>query len=229
MVSSQLSNQSNNPTQHLAVFGASRGVGRHLVEQALRCGHRVTAVARDTSALAGEIQHPQLRLIAGSAADPKVVAEALDGVNVVVCTLGAPALSRSKIRSEGTQVIIDEMKHRGLRRILALSLLGAHETRSRLPFFVKWVLFPLYLRRPVREHERQESLLEKSGLEWTVLRPPFLIDGPLTGRYALDLGEDWSHLSLQVSRADAADFFVKQLGNSAHSRQKVGISYLKAG
>lgn len=222
------SNPGTQSLPHLTVFGASRGVGRLVVEQALAEGHHVTAVSRDVSQLHSELSHPRLHLVAGDAMNSAIVKKALEKADAVACTLGAPALSSSKIRSEGIKVIIAEMKKRGLKRIVALSLLGAHETRGQLPFFVRYFVFPFYLRKPVLEHELQESLLASSELDWTVLRPPFLVDGPRTGNYELDLGEDWSHLRLEISRADAADFFVRHLPTSERTQQKVGISYVRS-
>ena len=221
----------DDPLNTLIVFGATQGVGREAVLQGLEKGHRVIAVARSAQKMG--IEHSNFVPHAGDLMDPHVSEDAIrlaqessDRVSVI-CTLGAPALSTSKIRTVGTENILRAMKRRGLNRILALSLLGAHETRRQLPPMLRYLLFPLYLRRPVAEHEKQETLLRDSGLNWTILRPPFLTDAPRTGDYAEGFGDDWSRLSLKISRADTAHFFVKHAFETTYDRRAVGISYLE--
>ena len=207
----------------IAVFGASRGVGRQVVQQAVQRGQRVIAVARNGASLKQEF--PNLTVVEGDAADPRVVRTALSQVHAVICTLGAPAFSGSKIRSEGTAAIIAGMEARGLKRLLVLSLLGVLESRASLPWMIRYLMFPLYLRRPVADHERQERLLEQSSLDWTAVRPPFLIEGAQTGEYAHGFVDDTRHLALKISRADAAHFMLAQVAEQTYVEKPVGISY----
>lgn len=206
----------------LAVFGATGGVGRHLVAQALEAGLAVTALARDPSRVEARAG---LRVVPGSATDPAAVARALSGADAAVCALGAPALSASKIRSEGLRVIAAAMEDAGVRRLGVVGIMGAGASRSKLPFFFRRVLFPTYLRRPVREHEAQEAILRETDLDWTVVRPPSLTDGPATGDYAHGDVEDWSTLAIRISRADCAAFLLDALRAGRYVRQTPVISY----
>lgn len=190
----------------LAIFGASRGVGLEALRIALRRGHSVVAVARNSAELKREF--PEAQVIQGSVTDPEVVARALKGATAVICALGAPALSHSKVRSEGTRTIIAGMRKVGVKRIVAVSVLGARESRQKLPFFFRYILFPLYLRRAVADHNVQEELLAASGLDWTAVRPPNLEDGPATGDYLAGAIDDWSQLALVVRRADLAEYML---------------------
>jgi len=212
-------------SSHLAVFGASRGVGRAVVEQALAKGHRVTAVARNGADLRRDF--PTLEVVEGDVSDSRTVDRALEGVETVVCALGAKAFSNSRVRSEGTAAIARGMKRRGISRIVAVSLMGAGETRKHLPFFFRYVIFPLYLRKPVADHERQEELLRTSDLDWTIVRPPNLDDGPQTAEYVHGVGTDWSELSLVVSRKQLAHFILGQVGSKTYERQSVWVSRSK--
>ena len=210
----------------LAVFGATRGVGLRLVAQALAAGHRVRALVRDPRRFA--LTHPRLEVLGGDALDPAAVLGTLEGADAVICALGAPALSRSKVRSEGTTRIVRAMEETGQRRLICVSVLGARESREGLPFFLRYVIFPLYLRRAVAEHERQERVLEESGLDWTAVRPPTLTDGPPTGAYAFGFEPpEMGRLTLDISRADVAHFMLEELGADAHVGRTVGISYRK--
>ncbi len=208
---------------HLAVFGASRGVGRAVLEQALAAGHRVTALVRSP----GTIEpHPNLVVHVGDALNASDVAQVVSGTSAVVCALGAPALSRSTIRSEGTRLILDAMEAHGVSRLVAVSLYGARETRSALPPFLRYVFFPLYLFRAVREHEQQEDAIERSGLAWTIVRPPHLSDGPRTGRYEWGFDvDDIDRMSLKVSRADVADLIMHSLTDDSRVGRALAVSY----
>lgn len=210
----------------LAVFGATRGIGLRLTEQALAAGHRVRALVRNPDRFA--LAHPRLEVLGGDALDPVAVLATLESADAVICALGAPALSRSTVRSEGTAQIVRSMRETGLRRLICVSVLGASESREGLPFFLRYVIFPLYLRRAVAEHERQERVLEESGLDWTAVRPPTLTDGPTTGEYALGFGTgEMGRLTLDISRADVAHFMLRELGADTHVGETVGISYRK--
>lgn len=207
----------------LAVFGATGGVGRELIALALQAGYDITALARDPARL----DDAQQRVVAGDATDYDAVRRTVTGADVVICALGAPALSRSKVRSDGTRQIVRAMEDEGVKRLICLSVLGAGGTREGLPFFLRYVIFPLYLRRAVAEHETQEAIIRKSGLDWTIVRPPTFTDGAVTGNYAQGFDNDMAGLSLKISRADVADFMLRQLGTDAHVHQSVGISYRK--
>ena len=128
------------------------------------------------------------------------------------------------MRSEGTAHVIEAMRSEGCTRIIAISLLGAHETRAHLPFALRYLIFPLYLRRAAADHERQEDLLAASELDWTVVRPPHLSDGPRTGTYATGFGVDFEGLTLHVSRADVADYALGALRDGVGVGSRVGIS-----
>lgn len=213
------------PEPHrITVFGGTRGVGRQVVEQALEAGHQVTVLARDPSRM--DRKHPHLEVVAGDALNELDVARAIRGSDAVFVALGAPALSTSRIRSEGTRTIVHAMESLGVRRLICLSLLGAGESRKRLPFFYRWVIFPTYLRRPVADHERQERVVAASSLDWTVVRPPNLTDAPRTGDYEEGF-DGLDGLSLSISRADVADLMLRELESPRYLRRTVGIAYRK--
>ena len=209
----------------LALFGATGGVGRSLVKLALAAGHQVTALVRDPARL--ELAHPRLTLVSGEGSDAAAVAKVVAGADAVLVALGAPALSRSRIRSEGTKLIVDAMQAAGVERIVCVSLLGVADSRTTLPLWIRYGLFPLYLRRAIADHERQEEVLRASDLAWTSVRPPFLTDGAHTGRYAHGFATT-DGLKLEVSRADVADFMLAQLGSSTYLRRAAAISYARA-
>jgi putative NADH-flavin reductase len=207
----------------LVIFGATGTVGRQVVQQALDQGHTVTAFARNLTRL--DIQHPQLSFAQGDVMDSEAVEQAILGKDAVVCVLGAGKKLKSTVRSEGTQHIIQAMERVGMRRLICLSTLGAGESWSNLDFYWKYVMFGFILRQVFADHERQEALVRNSNLDWTIVRPGALTDGPLTGRYRHSFPSTDRNITLQVSRADVADFILKQLSDQSSLYQAPSLSY----
>ncbi|NEQ47423.1 MAG: SDR family oxidoreductase [Leptolyngbya sp. SIOISBB] len=207
----------------LVIFGATGTVGRQVVQQALEQGHTVTAFARNLTKL--DIQHPQLSVAQGDVMDASAVEQAIRGQDAVVCVLGAGKKLKSTIRSEGTQQIIQAMEKVGLRRLICLSTLGTGDSWSNLDFYWKYIMFGFILRQVFADHERQEALVRNSNLDWTIVRPGALTDGPLTGQYRYSFPSTDRTITLQISRADVADFILKQLSDQSSLYQAPCLSY----
>jgi putative NADH-flavin reductase len=207
----------------LVIFGATGTVGRQVVEQALEQGHTVTAFARNLTKL--DIQHPHLGFAQGDVMDASAVEQAIRGQDAVVCVLGAGKQLKSTIRSEGTRQIIQAMEKVGIRRLICLSTLGTGDSWSNLDFYWKYIMFGFILRQVFADHERQEALVRNSNLDWTIVRPGALTDGPLTGQYRHSFPSSDRNIALQVSRADVADFILKQLSDQSSLHQTPSLSY----
>jgi putative NADH-flavin reductase len=207
----------------LVIFGATGTVGRQVVAQALEQGHTVTAFARNLTKL--DIQHPHLGFAQGDVMDASAVEQAIRGQDAVVCVLGAGKQLKSTIRSEGTRQIIQAMEKVGMRRLICLSTLGTGDSWGNLDFYWKYVMFGFILRQVFADHERQEALVRNSNLDWTIVRPGALTDGPLTGHYRHSFPSSDRNIALQVSRADVADFILKQLSDQSSLHQTPSLSY----
>ncbi|MEM7066015.1 MAG: SDR family oxidoreductase [Cyanobacteria bacterium P01_B01_bin.77] len=206
----------------LVIFGATGGTGRQVVEQALEQGHRVTAFARTPTKL--EIQHPNLRVAQGDVMDLPSLEQAVQGQDAVVCILGAGQL-KSNIRSEGTRQIIQAMEHTGVRRLICQSTLGTGDSWGNLNFFWKYVMFGFILRHVFADHKLQESYVQQSNLDWTIVRPGAFVDGERTGEYRHGFPGTDKTLKLKITRGDIADFILKQLSDNTYLRQMPSLSY----
>jgi uncharacterized protein YbjT (DUF2867 family) len=205
----------------VAIFGATGGVGLALVRQALADGKRVLVRSREKLVAAlGAVDG--LEIVEGELADEARVRATVRGAGGVLVALGAPASSRSVVRSEGTAAIVRAMRAEGVDRIVAVSVYGLGETRAELPFFLRYLVFPLILARAVADHERQERVLAESGLRWTAVRPPNLVDG---GEEAVVHGVGRvAGISMQVSRTSVARFMLDVLESGAYERETPAIS-----
>ena len=188
---------------------------------ALEQGHQVTAFARNPSAL--PLEHPHLTRIAGDVLKPQVVADAVDGHDAALITLGAGL--KGTVRSAGTRHVIDAMEQHGVRRLVCLSTLGAGDSRGNLNFFWKHIMFGLLLRKAFADHEAQEAIIKRSKLDWIIVRPGAFADGLATGAYKHGFPPTEKNLKLKISRADVANFMVQRLTGETYLRQSPGLSY----
>jgi putative NADH-flavin reductase len=206
-----------------AVFGATGGTGRELLKQALEMGHLVTACVRDPSKIK-ESTHADLKVIQGDVLDRKTVEETVAAQDAVLSALGAGA-RKTSLREDGTRVIVEAMENLGVKRFISLSSLGVGDSRENLGFFTKHIVVDILLRYAIADHERQESVVRASGLDWTIVRPGQLTDGPRTGVYQHGFPEGFRGIKTRISRTDVAEFMLKQVSDARYLRECPGISY----
>jgi putative NADH-flavin reductase len=204
----------------LLVFGATGGTGRQCVDQALAQGHQVTAFVRQSAALA--VQHPDLTIIQGDITDQDAVQRAIPGHDVVISALGTrggPA-----VLPEGTRNILEAMASHGVRRSLWVSSFGAGDSLQQMGWLSQTLIVKGLLRQAIQEKNAQEQIILASGGDWIIARPGGLTDGPLTGAYRVTgPGDKVGRPS--ISRADVADFMLKNLADTRYARRAVGLTY----
>jgi putative NADH-flavin reductase len=149
----------------------------------------------------------------------------MPGHDAVISTLGAPPAERQPVRSVGTAHIIEAMEEAGVRRFICLTTLGMGDSRPALPWLYKYILVPLLLREAFADSERQEARLRRSHLDWTIARPGALTNGPRTSRYHQGFAPTAKGLKMKISRADVADFMLRQLADHSQVGQAVSLSY----
>jgi putative NADH-flavin reductase len=208
---------------NLLVFGSTGGTGRELLEQALDQGHNVVAYARNPAAIE-DLKHAKLHLVRGDVLDPAAVESAVAGQEAVLSTIGAGA-DRTTLREDGTRNIVKAMEKMDLRRFICLSSLGVGDSRANLSFFTRYIIVSVFLRHAFVDHERQEDIVKRSSLDWTIVRPPHLTDGPRTGAYHHGFPPAYTRIKGKISRADVADFMLKQLTDDTYFHQTPGVSY----
>ena len=194
----------------LVVFGATGGSGSRIVEQALGLGHEVTAFARNPAAV--KTRHPKLKVIEGDALDAASVSQAIAGQDAVLYAIGINRRSTMTVCTESTRHIIAAMKEHGVRRFICLSAYGASETKD-TALYSKVLRF--FIGKRVEDKDRQEELLRASGLDWVLVRPPLLTNGPRLGKYRAGFDIPIKLFS-SVSRRDVADFMLKQLTDDTY-------------
>jgi putative NADH-flavin reductase len=207
----------------LLVFGSTGGTGRQLLIQSLDQDHTVTAYARDPAKIE-DIQHSRLTVVRGDVLDAATVKSAVAGHEGILVSIGTSA-ARTTLREEGTRNIVEAMQSAGVKRLVCLSSLGVGDSRTNLPFFTRYIIVGIFLRHAFADHELQEAVVRQSSLDWTIVRPPHLKDGPRTGVYQHGFSTTDKRIKGWISRADVADFMLKQLVDDTYLHQAPGVSY----
>jgi len=210
----------------LIIFGATGGTGKQLTEQALEQGHIVTAFVRDPSRLG--IMHSNLNIVKGDVMDQASIIPAMQGQEAVLCAIGSPANKIGAIRSTGTKNIIQAMKATGVRRLVCQTSLGYGDSKKTLdqtPFIFKYIIVPFILKKGFADHALQEEYIKQSQLDWVIARPANLTDGALTHSYKKGFPATEKQLKMKISRADVADFMLRQISEDTYLRKTTGLSY----
>jgi putative NADH-flavin reductase len=199
------------------IIGASRGIGPETAKQALSRGHSVRALARSADRIG--LSDPNLQKLSGNALDPDDVMAALKGIDVVVQALGISAglgmvLGPVRLFSDATRILVPAMEGAGIRRLICVTGFGAGDSRENIGC-LEHIPFQVFLGRAYDDKNVQECLIRNSQLDLVIVRPGVLTNGRSTGAYkVLDHPKSWRNGL--ISRADVADFIVRQIEDETY-------------
>lgn len=207
----------------LLIVGATGGTGRALVEQALERGHAVTALVRNPMRLG--LSHDRLTVVVGDVMVPGSLDPAVRGQDAVLSALGHKRwFHPTSILSAGTQHLVDAMRRHGVRRLVVETALGVGETWWQMglyyTLFVRVFILPFYF----FDKRRQEAVVRRSDLEWTLVRPGALNNGPRRGRFRQGPRVGHWLWTVVISRADVAAFMLDQLTDPRYIGAAVGVA-----
>jgi nucleoside-diphosphate-sugar epimerase len=209
----------------VTVFGATGGIGRHVVGQLLAAGHDVVAYARTPAKLNRD--DPRLRVVTGELADRDRVLEAIQGSDAVISALG-PSLKRGVPGTpvtDGTRNIIAAMHATGVRRFVGLATPSVPDPRDQptLKVRVLPVLANLVFPGALRDLRGMTQAVTDSGLDWTIARISNPTDKPATGTVRAGfLGVD--KVGFAMTRTDIATFLTRQLTDATYHHGAPAIS-----
>ncbi|MBO0840828.1 MAG: NAD(P)H-binding protein, partial [Sciscionella sp.] len=200
--------------------------GRLVVEQALDDGRVVTAVVRDPSKLA--LRNDMLSVVRADVMIAGQLKGAVDGADAVLVALGATSRKdTSRIQSIGTAAVIEAMTAVGARRLEVISAAPVAEVGPTDKLVYQWLARPLLravFRDAYADMATMERAIEKSDLDWTVFRPPQLLDRPRTGKYRVNAGSNVPG-GYRIGRADLADAMLAAIDDKSTFRQFLGVAY----
>lgn len=201
----------------VVVFGATGKTGQHVLRAALSEGDEVTAFGRSIDRI--EINDPGLETHRGDVFDADSVEAALADQDAAIVCLGSTGLRDKATLSVGTKTVVDAMVANGVGRLVVMSAAGVGESWKQIPWSSR-LLFRTLLRNIFADHQAQEAIVERSPLDWTIIRAAVLEDGPGMGKYT---GTNTGPIT-KINRADAAAALVDQLADSANSRRAISVT-----
>ncbi|MFJ2936072.1 NAD(P)-dependent oxidoreductase [Streptomyces sp. NPDC087219] len=208
----------------LTVFGATGGIGREIVAQALASGHEVTAVVRDAARLTAS--GARLTVLRSDLSDPERLRGALKGRDAVLSGLGARSRADAGVAARLTRSVLTAMEAEKVRRLLVVSAAPLGPVPDGQGFLDRAVLAVVenVLKDVYADLRVMESDLAASSTDWTSVRPPRLTDKQGTGRYRTVVGGTPSR-GRSLSRADVAHAMLAMIDDPATVRQGVGVAY----
>jgi putative NADH-flavin reductase len=205
----------------MLVLGATGGIGLEIVRQAAERGHKVTAFVRAPERLKSIAA--RFGVVQGDPLNSAELARALEDHDAVLSGFGPRvpiAKTDSTLLHRFGIALSDAMEKVGLRRAVIVSTAFLFKDSIIPPTnFVGRLFFP----EMVADATEMESFFQKSGLDWTMVRPPRLTNGRRRGRYRVREG----HLpgfGFTISRADVAAFMIKTVEIRGFIQKVVGIS-----
>lgn len=210
----------------LTVFGATGGIGSHVVRQALDHGFTVTAAVRDPARL--DVRHPALKVTTMSTLDDAdALAPLVRGSDAVLSGVGPRGRYDGPIASTATRAILSAMHAVGVRRLVAVSAAPVGPTPDGDSFLNRRIVLPAIsalLKDLYADLRAMEHAMANSPAQWTVVRPPKLVNKPLTGRYRTTIGGNVVR-GYTISRADVAHAMLAAAGEPATIHRAIGIAY----
>jgi putative NADH-flavin reductase len=209
---------------NILIIGSTGGTGIRLVSQALERGHHVTAFARKPSKI--KIKHERLEIFEGNVLDVSSLDKAIVNQDAVLCALGHKRwFYPNKILSKGTKNIIDAMERNNVKRIICETSLGLGKSVGKMGLYYTFFVIPIILPFYFWDKRKQESAIQSSSLDWTIVRPGALNNRKPRGKYrhGSNIG-NWFY-TVRISRADVADFMLNQLEDKKYVHIAPGVSW----
>ncbi|GAA4852395.1 NAD(P)H-binding protein [Actinomycetospora corticicola] len=210
----------------VVVLGAAGGIGRHVVTEALRAGHRVTATARHPDRLPNPDlpaeQTARLTVTRADVRDTASLETAMAGHDVVVSAVGPPGRHARGLYSDGARATVAAMDRCGVDRFLGVTSAGVRYDDPELAPWYRLLVRPL-LRELYADMIAMEDLITASDLDWTLVRPVLLLDRDPTDLYRV-ADAATPPRGRSVTRADVARFIVAELHERRWTRRHPTIA-----
>lgn len=212
----------------ILLLGATGRTGKCIIEEAVKRGHKISAIAR----VAEKLKSFDIEITEGTPYDYKTVEKAIGGCDAVINTLNVSRKSDNpwaKLRSPEDMIsksaanALKAMEKSGIKRFVALSTIGAGRSWKTSPAILKFIVSVSNMKYAFWDHGRQEALLENSDMDYSICRAPMLSDKP-NARGAAATGEGHKPAATVLSRQAAAAFFLDIIENKKHIRQTVSLS-----
>lgn len=202
----------------IAMLGATGRTGTHVLAAALDRGHDVAALVRDPARLAADVRS-SVRVVVGDSTDPGALADLLEGTDAVVSALG-PVGRQPDLHTRTARALVPIMTRSGPRRFVGVSGAGIDVPGDRKAAKDRIIsaLIQRFGGAVVADKPAEHAVFAESDLDWTLVRPPRLVDGPATSG-PLEHDAHRSTRSSRIVRADLGRFLVDVVEGDLYVRQ----------
>ncbi|WP_433345152.1 NAD(P)-dependent oxidoreductase [Microtetraspora malaysiensis] len=167
---------------NVTLIGSTGRTGRHVLAEALRRGHRVTAFTRNAAALPENVEPHTV--VEGDGRDPDKMRAAVAGADVVISIINGGDSHDPHRAAQATRTVIQAMAETGARRLVVTT---PYPIVARRPYLLMWLLRRL-LATQYADARDLEQAVAASDMDWTVARLTRLTDRPATGSVLVDRG-----------------------------------------
>jgi len=206
----------------LIIFGATGMVGKQLVQQALFGKNHVKAFGRNVHTT-DYLETENLQLVQGALFDESEVYNAIKGCDAVISAIGGSMDGTDKTRTLGMKNIIKQMEKAGVKRIIAIGGLGVLNADEN-SLLLDSDDYPAEYKPVGLEHKKAYELLNESGLDWTFVCPPNIINEGPTGSYTTNANYAPEQNNYKINAGDLAMFMLNELVKNEFVKHRVGIS-----
>ena len=208
---------------NILIIGASRGVGKALLEETLNEGHEVTVLARFPEKIA--VTDSRLDLLQGDARDLESVRKAAEGKDVVCSCIGVPITFKEvDLFSVAATNYVAALSENPGRKLIAITGIGAGDSKGHGGFLYDSIFKPLFLKTIYADKDREEEIIRNSPVDWLIVRPAGLTNGPRTGKYRI-VNDLTGVTSKRISRRDVADFVLSQIAHPTQFGKSPLLTY----
>lgn len=212
----------------ILILGITGRTGRLVAEEAVTRGHEVVGIARNPA----KIDLKGIKVIEGTPNEFETVRNSIAGCDAVVSTLNLFPQSEAlfgKVRSSLDSMSVSiantvrAMKENDIRRIVVMTALGVGDSVKEIPGFFAFIIKITNIKHAYADHDRQEKILESSGLDWTIVRPVSLNDknDNLSILYSI---KGVGKIKPSVSRNAVAHFMLDCIEKGQFIKQRPGLS-----
>lgn len=213
---------------NIFLLGATGSTGYEVLKRLGKDQHSIKALVRNPAKLnLSDIeQSNRIEPIQGEVADLDKLTKHFVGCDVIISALGTGKDNRyTQIYSQGGKNILSAMRSNNVKKLITItSGLIDMSDPSTDNFFMNRIIRPNY-NKVYYDQTRWETILDNTtDVDWICVRPTNLLNKPFTGKYRVNLNHcpkgGW-----KISRADLADFIVKQINSNEFLHQKPVIAY----
>jgi len=219
----------------ILVYGASGKVGTHVVEEALKRGHYVTAVSRNPARIT--LLDPHLSVVKGNILDPASVSGLVAGQDIVIVSvrgvIGKSGNPEETVPRIGVENVVNALRAEGSGETRLIHVGGSGSLEVAPGRLYADTLPKIFIPKSLEtEIAGQVSALEYlrtvSDVDWCYATPPKnFTNGKRTGKYRIGgdyvLSNKWGRS--RISRADFAVALIDEAETNAHPRQRFSVAY----